>query len=172
MNLPEHIMEQLQSAEYSKNAIQKVTPTHDGIIDWMIANPMAHTSKEIATAFGYSEVWINRLRGSDAFQARLAARKEELVDPFIRNSIEENFKGLAQQSMDVLMEKLAEDRNPEVALRALDLTSKALGYGARDQGPKVQMNFVVAMPEKAENAASWAEAHGGNVIDSKDLGGN
>lgn len=162
-------MEPLQTSDFNANAIQKVSYTHDMIIDWMIQNPQAHTRREIAAQFGYTEVWINRLLGSDAFQARLAARREELIDPTIRNNIEENFKGLAQQSMDVLMEKLSVDRNPEVALRTLELSSRALGYGVRDNSPKVQMNFVVAMPDKAKDSASWAESHGGVVINSEDL---
>lgn len=159
-------MEPLSTTDFNKDAIQKISYTHDSIIDWMIANPRAATRKEIGAQFGYTEVWMNRLIGSDAFQARLAQRREELVDPILRNTVEENMKGLAQLSLDVLMEKLATDRSTEVALRTLDMTSRALGYGARDNGatPKVSVNFVVAMPDKVADVGAWADAHNGQVM--------
>ena len=160
-------MEQLQTTEFNKDSIQKVSYTHDSIIDWMIANPRAVTRKEIGMQFGYSEVWMNRLVGSDAFQARLAKRREELIDPILRNTVEENMKGLAQLSLDVLMDKLAADRNPDMALRTLDMTSRALGYGAREaaSAPKVSVNFVVAMPDRVADVGTWANAHNGRVVE-------
>ena len=163
----ETAMEQLQTTEFNKDSIQKVSYTHDSIIDWMIANPRAVTRKEIGIQFGYSEVWMNRLVGSDAFQARLAKRREELIDPILRNSVEENMRGLAQLSLDVLMDKLASERSPEIALRTLDMTSRAIGYGARETAgaPKVSVNFVVAMPDRVADVGSWANAHNGRVVE-------
>jgi hypothetical protein len=50
----------------------------------------------------------------------------------------------------------------------LEITTKALGYGARQNNLNVQQNFVVALPPKAETAQDWAREHGptgGVVID-------
>ena len=44
-------------------------------------------------------------------------------------------------------------------MKAVELTSRALGYGARGAGQtNVQNNFVVALPGKAPSEAVWAEA--------------
>jgi hypothetical protein len=58
--------------------IQKVSITHDNIIDFVIAQPSS-THREIAAAFGYSPEGIGIIVRSDAFKARLAARKDVLV---------------------------------------------------------------------------------------------
>ena len=69
-------------------------------------------------------------------------------------------RALASKSLDVVLEKLTVTQNPDTALKALEITSKALGYGARQQNLNVQQNFVVALPPKAVDADSWVSAHG------------
>ncbi|MEN6533729.1 MAG: hypothetical protein ABFD60_15520, partial [Bryobacteraceae bacterium] len=123
---------------------------------------------EIATNFGYTVPWVSRIMNSDAFQARLALRKEELLDPVIVASIEEKFRALASKSLDVVLDKLSVTNSAELGLKALEISTKALGYGARQQNLSVQTNFVVALPAKAADAGSWASAHSphGQVIDA------
>lgn len=144
------------SQDYSR--IAKVRYSHDAMIDLIITNPSI-SQREIATVFGYSEPWISRIYGSNAFQARLAERKAELVDPGIIEAIESRMRGVAIQSLDVIAEKLSATSNADLALKALDITSKALGFGARDNGPKQVNNFVVQMPGKAATAEEWASAY-------------
>jgi len=134
--------------------------THDAMIDVIIAEP-AITQRELAAKFERSENWISRIMGSDAFQGALAKRREELTDPFLVATIEERFRGLAMQSLDVIAENLEKTRSADVAMKALDISSKALGFGARASGPQSnqQVNFVVHLPSKAENAAAWAAEH-------------
>ena len=110
--------------------------------------------------FGYTQGWLSRVMNSDAFQARLAARKTEVVDPQLVLSIDEKLRALASKSLDVVLDKLAVTQNPDTALKALEVTSKALGYGARQQNLNVQQNFVVALPPKAASAEEWVAAHG------------
>ena len=101
-------------------------------------------------------------------KARLAARKTEVVDPQLVLSIDEKLRALASKSLDVVLDKLTVTQNPDTALKALEVTSKALGYGARQQNLNVQQNFVVALPPKAASASEWAAVHGegrGVVID-------
>ena len=90
------------------------------------------------------------------------------MDPQLVLSIDEKLRALASKSLDVVLDKLAVTQNPDTALKALEVTSKALGYGARQQNLNVQQNFVVALPPKAASASEWAAAHGegrGAVID-------
>ena len=145
------------SQEYGR--IAKVRYSHDAMIDLIIAKPTI-TQQELGLAFDYTEPWISRVIGSDAFQARLAERKAELVDPAIAASIENRIQGLAVQSLDILADKLQSGKSADLALKVAEMTTKSLGFGARDRsGGVVNNNFVVALPEKAQSAAAWAEAH-------------
>lgn len=159
--------EPLLGTASAANAIARVKYSHDAMIDLLIANP-AISQNEIATNFGYTVPWVSRIMNSDAFQARLALRKEELLDPVIVASIEEKFRALASKSLDVVLDKLSVTNSAELGLKALEISTKALGYGARQQNLSVQTNFVVALPAKAADAGSWASAHSphGQVIDA------
>lgn len=116
-----------------KPPIQKLSYTHDALIDLRIANPIM-SQNELAAHFGYTPSWISQVMTSDAFQTRLAERKLELVDPLIRASIEEGFKGLANRSLEILKEKMnraADDIPDQLALRTFELATRAAGYGAK-----------------------------------------
>lgn len=140
------------------NAITRVKYSHDAMIDLIVANP-GISQNAIAKEFGYSVGWVSRVFCSDAFQARLAARKEEMVDPVIGQCVEERFKALVVQSMDILEEKLATSRSPDLAMKVFDSATRAAGYGARQANVSVQQNFVVHVPNKIERAEAWVEAH-------------
>lgn len=114
-------------------AVKRLNYAHDQMIDIIIANP-GISQNEVALRVGYSASWVSTVMQTDAFQARLAERSKEIVDPSIRASIEENFKGMLSRSMEILRHKL--DRLPgdipdNLALRTLELSSRALGFGAR-----------------------------------------
>lgn len=149
----------LQGTESAANAITRVSYSHDGMMDLILGNPQI-SQGAIAAHFGYTQAWVSRIMNSDAFQARLAERKGELIDPTIVASLDEKLRALASKSLDVVLEKLTVTGNPDTALKALEVTTKALGYGARQQNLNVQQNFVVALPGKSESAELWAQAHG------------
>lgn len=157
----------LEGTVSAASAIARVRYSHDGMIDLIVAQPMI-TQNEIAKHFGYTPAWVSRIINSDAFQERLALRKTELVDPSIVASVDEKLRTLASKSLDVVLEKLIATNDAELGLRTVEVTTKALGYGARSAAP-VQQNFVVAMPAQAVSGAAWEEAYRGqkpkNVID-------
>lgn len=156
----------LPGTQSASTAIATVRYTHDAMIDLIIAQP-AIKQAELAKHFGYTEPWVSRIVNSDAFQARLAVRKSEMVDPTIVASVEEKLRHAASLSLDVVTEKLALTRNPDLAVKVMDISAKALGYGARPTNVAVQQNFVVALPPKAKSAAEWAAAHApGGVVDA------
>ena len=86
-------------------AIARVSYTHDAMVDLLIANPQI-TNNALAEAFGYTPAWVSRIKNSDAFQLRLAARKTDLVDPELTLSIEEKLAHVAHRGLDILAEKL------------------------------------------------------------------
>ena len=119
--------------------IAKVRYTHDSMIDMIIADPCV-TQNELAARYGYTAGWVSQIIASDAFQARLADRTGELVDPTIRATVEDRFRGIVLRSLEILREKLdkpAAQIPDNLALRSVELSSRALGYGARDTSPAV-----------------------------------
>ncbi len=117
----------------STNAIAKVRYTHDAMVDLIIADP-AISQNAIADHFGYTASWVSRIIASDAFQARLHERSAELVDPTIRLTVEERFKGLVLRSLEILSEKLnrpSSEIPDQLALQALNISSRAAGFGVK-----------------------------------------
>lgn len=142
-------------------AIAKISYSHDAMIDLIIANPGINQD-EIAKTFGYTPGWISQVIASDAFQSRLAARKNEIVDPLIRASVEERLKGLAHRSLEVLMRKLnSADAaiSDELALGAAKIATTALGYGAKQAAVQNNVQFVVQVPPKSADPATWLKEH-------------
>lgn len=134
--------------------IQKVRYTHDGMIDLVIANP-AISQNEIAAHFGFTPGWVSQVFNSDAFKNRLAERKEEIIDPVLRASIEEKLQALADKSIQILLDKLHQTQNMNVAIRALDVTTRALGYGAKDKGGVQINNYIAHVPPRAKDVSDW-----------------
>lgn len=154
--------------DQSYGRIVRTHYSHEAMIDVIIAEPTIK-QVELARRFEKTEAWISRIIGSDAFQGALAKRREELTDPFLVATIEERFRGLAMQSLDVIADKLETTKNADLALKALDISSKALGFGARGAGQNTtNNNFVIALPPKIQDAAEWAQTHaGGPIIEHK-----
>ena len=151
------------TATGQEHGIVKVRYTHDAMIDLILAKPQI-SQNELGAAFGYSIGWVSRVMGSDAFQARLAERKAEVVNPEIRATFEERLKGLANQSLDVIQRKLDATQSPDLAVKALELSTKALGFGARPANATQINNFVVALPPKAASEQEWAAQAGPQAI--------
>jgi hypothetical protein len=109
----------------------KVRYTHDAMIDMVVENPWV-SQGELAKHFGYTEAWVSLIFSSDAFKERLEQRKQELVDPTIRASIDERLRAITVRSLEVLAHKLSKnpDQVPDnLALRAAELGAKGLGIG-------------------------------------------
>lgn len=150
---------QLEGSETgSRLGPKQVSYTHDAMIDLIIAHP-AISQDEIARYFGYSVPWVSVIFNSDAFLARMAARKEELIDPSLVASLDERFRTMATVSMEIVMTKLQNTKDSKLAMAALELSAKALGMGARQANVTVQNSFVVEMPAKAESDVAWASAY-------------
>lgn len=112
--------------------------SHDAMIDAILANPRVKQS-ELSQMFGYTQSWVSTIMSSDAFKARLAMRRELLVDPTVRDAIEDRLMGSAERaqalldrSLAVLQEKLegpASSIPDNLALRAAEFGAKTLGLG-------------------------------------------
>ncbi len=128
----------------ANRGIAKVGYSHAAMIDAIIANPTI-SQNDLAMIFGYTAGWVSQVISSDAFQAALLERAANVVDPTLRATVQERFKALVTRSMAILMEKLdrpASSIPDNLAIRSLELGSRALGYGAKEvpQAPQVSMH--------------------------------
>jgi len=154
--------------EFTGDVIAKAHYTHDAMVDMIIQNPSV-TQRDLARHFGYTESWISQIIRCDVIREKLTKRSNELLDPIALLDVQRRFEALAHRSMDVLFDQLDMKANPEVALKALEITSRSLGYGAKAPGVQINQQFVVAMPPKAESSDSWAaqyKPHAGGAVNT------
>ena len=176
-DLLDQLMEDVRPPEHDKwpsgaaKGIAVVKYTHDAMIDMIIENPMI-SQNQLALRFGYTASWVSQIIASDAFQSRLAERRDKLVDPLIRTSVEENFKALVIRSQEILMEKLNGPSSTipdQLALRTMELASRAAGYGARDTPASVtQVNMSVHLEQLGGNLTNLLQRKKSEVIDIGD----
>lgn len=133
--------------------LTKIRYSHKAMADVIIASPGV-TQDRLAAIFGYSPGWVSQVLNSDGFQTYLKSRQEELVDPMITASVEERLRGLVVKSIDVLQEKLYTDPRADTAVKALEVGTRALGYGAKT-GVEINQTYVVALPAKQPDTQSW-----------------
>jgi hypothetical protein len=140
--------------------IQKVRWNHDALISAMIANPdMSQGS--LAAVFGYSEAWLSIIINSDAFQEKLTERRDEIINPILRASVEDRFRAVANKASEVVLESLMASPSPKLALQAMEITARALGYGARSSGMEFNVNVtpVAVVPAKEISSHEWILSH-------------
>lgn len=137
----------LASGSRERGAIQKVAYNHQAMIDLILANP-AISQNEIARHFGLTPAWVSQVMVSDAFQTAFAKRREEMIDPVLQRTVEDNFKALVSRSLDVLLQKLNRPAiaiSDNLALRAAEIGARAAGYGAKETalpgGTPVEVNI-------------------------------
>lgn len=107
--------------------IYKVSHIHECIINEMIADP-TRTIAELAEIFGYSTSWMSRLTNSDSFQARLAERRQEVMDPSIRARLKDKLETVTMVALDSIQRKLeSPETSAELALSSLGVIQQSLG---------------------------------------------
>jgi hypothetical protein len=106
----------------------KVSYTHDAMIDLIIQEPTVRVN-ELAELFNYSPAWVSRILASDSFQARLAQRKSDLIDPLVAQSLNERMRGVAIHAVTIIGEKLEAEESASYAIDALGIAATALSNG-------------------------------------------
>lgn len=133
----------------------RIQNMHEQIITWMIAHPECRT-RDLAAAFGVSQVWVSHLTRSHAFRARLSARQDEVFGS-ITDDIKTKLTTIADVGIERLSDVVEKTQDPEFLLSAVDKTLKHLGYGApRPPGPPLasnqQNNFFLLSREELDLA--------------------
>ena len=147
-----------------------ISYAHDQMIDLVLANP-GISQGEIARLLGYSEGWISQIFNSDVFQSRLASRRDALIDPSIQKQIAEGLDGLIQRSLSILKEKLDLPSNlvsDQLAVRSLEIASRARGYGARVDEPKqTNVNVNVHLEQLGDGLTHLLRRRKAEVIEAE-----
>lgn len=141
--------------------IQKTGYSHEMIADFILANPRC-TQKEIGERFGYTQAWVSQILSSDSFRSFFSERRGQLLDPIVMASLEDMMSGVMRQSLGIVQEKLVEDakvKKTDLAVKMIELGSRAAGYGARSAQVQVN-NYVALIPPKANDAQGWLEQMG------------
>jgi len=131
----------------SKGQAPEIRYSADAMIDLIIEDPTL-SQNDIAAMFGRSAAWVSVIFTSDAFKARLAQRKGELIDPALQASLRERTEALANKSLDVLLEKMHQPHvSDALALKAFETSTRVLGLGA------VNVNVNVSSEERVARLA-------------------
>lgn len=128
--------------------VAKVRYTHADMIDQIIASPWI-SQNELAARYGYSPSWVSVVLASDAFQAALAARREEVIDPHLKASIAERFRAITIQSLTRIQQELEKPAcKPEVMLKAAELGAKSLGLGGHAPPPPPPSDSLTRLADR------------------------
>jgi hypothetical protein len=102
--------------------IQKVGIKHEAILNFLVVNPLVPLS-QVAREFGVTQPWLSTIIHSDAFQARLRERNEQVFHKSVL-PLADKLLGLAHQAVEKIGDQLAVTTDPEhtleVATRILD----------------------------------------------------
>lgn len=109
--------------------LQKVSVTHDQIMNWLIANPGTGMMGRCAIHFGLTPAWLSTIVHTDAFQAQLRDKQEKLFEAHIM-PLEEKIVGTAHAAIDKLGEAIMTEASTRVLADTTDKLLNRLGYGA------------------------------------------
>jgi len=128
---------------------KKLRIKHDAILDFMIANPAVRQA-DVAEHFGVTQAWLSCIVNSDAFQAKLKERQDEVFEKNVL-PVHQRVLGLAGLAVEKMEEALevvdpVADRKyvldaTELALKAAGLTGQKLPSG---QVAMQQNNYFLA----------------------------
>tara|TARA_R110000868_G_scaffold304180_5_gene564714 strand:- start:64 stop:570 length:507 start_codon:yes stop_codon:yes gene_type:complete len=128
--------------------VAKLSYSHKDMIDVIIAQP-GISQGELAARYGYSQSWICNVMASDAWKSALAARREEVLDPQLKLTVDERFRALTTRSLERLMEKLdAPQVSDQTVLRAVELGAKAMGVGGNAAPPAPTSDHLAELAQR------------------------
>ena len=146
-------------------------PWHEAVIDMWLIDPTLQQG-EIARRLGKTQAWLSILVNSDAFRAKYAARKAELVDPYISEGAETRLKAVVSEAANELVRRLTV-APASLSTKDLNATissaSRALGMGAGPSGPSIQQTlYVIPAPAAPTTVQEWQQrVVDANVVSEK-----
>lgn len=108
--------------------VQKISVKHEEIMNHLMLNP-THQLGDVARHFGLTQAWLSCIIHSEAFQARLAEKKEAVFNGTVL-PIKEKLAVLAHKALDQLETQMPVMK-PETVAAIADSTLDRLGYGSK-----------------------------------------
>lgn len=148
-------IDKLASPRYGANmsSILKrgLTPTHELMGNWIVANP-GGTLREMGAYFGYSVSWLSQVINSDMFKAYMADRLGE-IHANVMADIPQRMAALTHLAIDRMTETLEKTEDGDLIKDSFDKVLHRYGYapgaanavqprGPRPSGPMLQQNNV------------------------------
>jgi hypothetical protein len=129
----------------TSSQIAKVSPRHDQIIAYLIANPTMKKG-DIARHFNVTPAWLSTIIHSDIFQAKLAERQQEFFS-VATAPIAEKLEALADLAIDELTDRVEVENDTAEVREIAKLALERLGYSKGTQAPGaiVQNNFNLTL---------------------------
>jgi hypothetical protein len=109
--------------------IQRVSHTHNAIMDYMLANPGVNLGS-IAAHFGYTQPWLSCIIHSDAFQSLLKDRQDTIFHHTVM-PIREKMLGVASQALDRIAERIPIETDLGVLTKTASTVLDRLGFGTQ-----------------------------------------
>lgn len=116
--------------------INKLSPTHEALLRWVLQNPGPRLVSRAAEFFGYSVPWMSTVMNSDAFRAKLAELSEQ-ADCAVVADIPAKLRGVASLALDGLAEQVHRASNDltmqprEFLKETAEMALEKLGFGAK-----------------------------------------
>ncbi len=154
--------------------IKSVRPWHEQIVDWMLQNPHL-TQGECALFFSKTETWLSSVVNSDLFREYKSRRFADHQEN-VSHSVIERVSGLAGLSLEVLQERIKEERADiplGIVLDSATLMLKSMGFGPKvgPAAPTATINLNLnGAPAKvlAEARDDLRRTHVENTIEAED----
>lgn len=161
----ELLQQDADSKKQSQVAVASSKPltvayTPEAMVDLIAANPNL-SPEQYAAHFNRSPEWFASVIASDSFQQCLAPRKSEIANPAITATLEERFRALVLQGVDVMQKKLNNDEiDSMTVLKTMEVSVKALGMGnVAPAAPVAAPIGAEAVAEKLLSALDKARNH-------------
>ncbi len=153
--------------------IKSVRAWHEQIVDYMLQNPH-RTQGEMAEFFSKTEAWLSSVINSDLFRDYKALRFTQHQDN-VSHSVIERVSGLAGLSLEVLKERIEEERDDiplGIVLDSATLMLKSMGFGPKPvtaRATTIHLNVNGASAEVlAEARNDLRRTHVENTVEAED----
>lgn len=108
--------------------VQKVSVKHTEIMNFMLANPIIKLA-DVARHFGITQPWLSCIIHSEAFQAELATKQDQIFSGTVL-PIKEKMMGIAHQALDQIADRMPLMKDETVA-NVADSVLDRLGFGSK-----------------------------------------
>ena len=111
--------------------IQRVSVRHDAIMNFLLVNPTVPLGI-VAKEFGVTQAWLSTIIHSDAFQAQLSRKKNEMFGTHVL-PLGEKLLGLAHVAVEKMGQHLERTDDPDYVVGVATAVLDRIGYSPKAQ---------------------------------------